>query len=58
MKVTEQIQNPPKSGEREILKIKITQNIAFPEARRLVEMLFIKPTFCKNHKKLLQMKTK
>ena len=42
--------------EREILKIKVTQNISFPEARRLVEMPFIKPTFAKNHK-LIQMKT-
>ena len=49
MKVTEQIQNAAKSKkkEREILKIKVTQNISFPEARRLVEMFFIKPTFAK-----------
>ena len=33
--------------EREILKIKVTKNITFSKARRLVEMPFIKPTFAK-----------
>ena len=31
--------------KREILKIQVTQNINFSEARRLVEMPFIKSTF-------------
>ena len=43
--------------ESEILKIKVTQKISFLETRRLVEMLFIKPTFVKITK-LIQMKTK
>ena len=33
--------------EREILKIKFTQNFSFLEARRLVDMPFIKPSFAK-----------
>ena len=48
MKTTEQIQNSAKSSKKkEILKIKVIQNISFPEIRRLVEMAFIKPTFAK-----------
>ena len=33
--------------EKEILKIKVIQNISFPEARRFVEILFNKPAFTK-----------
>ena len=32
-------------GKRAIIKIKVTQNIIFPEARRFVGILFIKSTF-------------
>ena len=31
----------------EFIKIKVTQNISFPEARRLIEMPFIKTAFSK-----------
>ena len=47
MKDTERIQNSAKFGKREISKIKVMQNISFPEVRRLVEMPFIKPTLVK-----------
>ena len=39
MKVTEQIQNSAKSGEKKEILIKVAQNISFP--RRFVEMFII-----------------
>ena len=49
MKATEKTQNTEKSGwgGGEIIKIKVTQNIIFPEAKRAVEIPFSKSTFAK-----------
>ena len=48
MKATEHIQNTAKSGEKKRnLENQSHPKYYLPEARRLVEMPFIKPTFAK-----------